>query len=121
MGTKRNPGKFDCMAKALPDEPTFTLLARDAAAPEIVDLWATIRETMIENGDKPPFDVALISEARQCARDMIVWRGSWNGAWRDTVVGEFDHLDNDALAAMRNRIGLELEARYEKVQPAIEL
>jgi hypothetical protein len=29
MGTKSNPGPFDCYAKAEPDEPMFVLLARD--------------------------------------------------------------------------------------------
>jgi hypothetical protein len=28
MGTKNVPGKFDCYANALPDEPTFVLLGR---------------------------------------------------------------------------------------------
>lgn len=29
MGTKNNPGAFDCYANAEPDEPMFVLLARD--------------------------------------------------------------------------------------------
>ena len=40
MGTKVNPGRFDCYAKALPDEPMFTLLARDPNFYEFVKLWA---------------------------------------------------------------------------------
>jgi hypothetical protein len=40
MGTKNNPGKFDCYADAEPDEPMFVLLARDISAPFLVRLWA---------------------------------------------------------------------------------
>lgn len=29
MGTKNNPGEFDCYANAAPDEPMFILLGRD--------------------------------------------------------------------------------------------
>lgn len=47
MGTKLNPGKFDCHAKALPDEPIFTLLARDRSAPFIIRNWAVLRHAEI--------------------------------------------------------------------------
>lgn len=40
MGTKNNPSEFDCYSKALPDEPMFTLLGRDALASDFVELWA---------------------------------------------------------------------------------
>lgn len=33
MGTKNNPGKYDCYAKAEPDEPLFTLRGKDVSAP----------------------------------------------------------------------------------------
>lgn len=36
MGTKNNPGKFDCYDAALPDEPMFVLLARDPVVREWV-------------------------------------------------------------------------------------
>ena len=32
MGTKNNPGKFDCYEHAKPDEPMFVLLGRDLEA-----------------------------------------------------------------------------------------
>lgn len=44
MGTKNNPGKFDCYANADPDEPMFVLLARDPLASDLVLLWAERRE-----------------------------------------------------------------------------
>ena len=44
MGTKNNPGKFDCYEAAAPDEPMFILLARDPVAPYLVRIWASIRK-----------------------------------------------------------------------------
>ena len=64
MGTKNNPGRKDCHAMAEPDEPLFTLLARDKHAPTLVWLWAVLREL---DGEEP----AKVHEARQCAVDMI--------------------------------------------------
>jgi hypothetical protein len=66
MGTKNNPGKYDCYANAAPDEPMFVLLGRDPCAPILVQLWALIREEMGE-------DVAVVREAIDCAAMMEVW------------------------------------------------
>lgn len=63
MGTKNNPGNFDCYANAKPDEPMFILLGRDKNAPSLVDLWARQREMDEE-------DPAKIQEARDCANAM---------------------------------------------------
>lgn len=46
MGTKNKPGKFDCYAKADPDEPMFVLLGRDATASETVRYWIHLRQMM---------------------------------------------------------------------------
>lgn len=43
MGTKNNPGKFDCYANADPDEPMFVLLGRDRLAAHLVSIWSKIR------------------------------------------------------------------------------
>jgi hypothetical protein len=43
MATKNNPGKWDCYAKARPDEEMFVLLARDPLAPFLVAIWAKMR------------------------------------------------------------------------------
>lgn len=67
MGTKNNPGKFDCYANAEPDEPMFILLARDRMAPVLVDLWAILREATGEDGAK-------VQEALDCATSMRNWR-----------------------------------------------
>jgi hypothetical protein len=67
MGNKTNPGQFGCHAKAEPDEPLFTLLARDPHAPILIDAWASMRELAGE-------DPAKVAEARECAEDMRAWR-----------------------------------------------
>lgn len=74
MGTKLNPGKFDCYANAEPGEPMFVLLARDVAAPAVVEAWAAMRVMLINAGLKPIDDVAMVSEARDLAHAMRRWR-----------------------------------------------
>lgn len=68
MGTKKEPGKWDCYAKAEPDEPVFILLGRDASAPARVRKWAYERELL---GNDDPEKIA---EARRVADDMERWR-----------------------------------------------
>lgn len=67
MGTKNNPGKFDCYEKALPDEPMFILLARDKHAPHLVEYWASNRRASGE-------DLNKVKEALDCATAMRKWR-----------------------------------------------
>ena len=43
MGTKNNPGKFDCYENAEPDEPMFVLLGRDRLAGHLVSIWSKVR------------------------------------------------------------------------------
>ncbi len=66
MGTKENPGAFDCYHKAEQGEPLFTLLARDPVAPALVDGWAAAAEARGENPEK-------VAEARKCAWAMRAW------------------------------------------------
>lgn len=68
MGTKENPGDFDCYDAAEPDEPMFILLARDRFAPILVEDWADERE---RRGRSDP---AKIAEARECAEAMRAWQ-----------------------------------------------
>lgn len=71
MGTKNNPGKFDCYANAEPDEPMFILLGRDKHAPLLVKMWADMREAAGE-------DAAKVAEARACSDAMILYRAKRN-------------------------------------------
>jgi hypothetical protein len=66
MGTKNNPGKFDCYANAHPDEPMFVLLGRDPMAGYLVRQWARHREAHGE-------EAAKVQEARTCADAIDVW------------------------------------------------
>ena len=43
MGTKNNPGNFDCYAKLADDEPYFVLRAKDPIAPFLVGAWRMMR------------------------------------------------------------------------------
>lgn len=69
MGTKNNPGEFDCYANAKADEPMFVLLGRDRHAGAIVRLWALLRQRAGE-------DDAKIAEAITCADAMDTWARS---------------------------------------------
>ena len=63
MGTKNNPGQFDCYQNAGPDEPMFVLLGRDKHAAGLVRLWAMLRHKDGEDEDK-------VAEALACADAM---------------------------------------------------
>ena len=82
MGTKQLPTEYDGYARALPDEPMFTLLARDTSAPDMVLRWAYERAREIAQGRRPKTDLALVAEARRCADTMTLWRRENFGAWR---------------------------------------
>jgi hypothetical protein len=88
MGTKNNPGKFDCYENAEPDEPLFVLLARDPLAPFLVSIWSKLRMGDLEAADVvyeeivrkilPRYntapDVDKASEALDCSLAMFKWR-----------------------------------------------
>lgn len=82
MGSKQNPGQYDCYANALPDEPMFILLGRDPVAPDCIMEWARRREIDIDLGRRPESDRAMIVEARGCAVAMMKWRRYNEGKWR---------------------------------------
>jgi hypothetical protein len=77
MGTKNNPGKFDCYANAEPDEPMFILLGRDKHAPLLVRLWAGIRALEGEE------EGAKAMEALECASAMSEFRRRRKAAARE--------------------------------------
>lgn len=85
MGTKNNPAPHDCYTNALPDEPMFTLLARDPDFARLVRLWADRREDDICSGERPIGDMTMVNEARDCAVVGQDWRRKNMGAWRSTT------------------------------------
>lgn len=81
MGTKEHPSDFDCYSNAEPDEPMFTLLARDATAPDVVCSWADLREMRLRakwdnetTVGEVMAELEQIAEARRCAEAMKDWR-----------------------------------------------
>lgn len=78
MGTKANPGKYDCYAKAYDNEPIFILRAKDPLAAALVDLWANlqVREYRRENDSDllTGEQEEKVREARDCAETMRLWR-----------------------------------------------
>lgn len=80
--TKNHPSDFDGYAKALPDEPLFTLLARDPSMPHLITLWAARRNYDINNKHQPESDRAMIDEAHRIAKEATRWRRENLGAWR---------------------------------------
>ena len=83
MGTKNNPGSYDCYAKADPDEPMFILLGRDWSAHYLVSLWIALRmgdpslllEASLRAIRDPKFAMSStppdqIREANTCVWDM---------------------------------------------------
>lgn len=89
MGTKANPGEFDCYESAAPDEPMFVLLARDDEnAPDRVEEWARVRfaqvayllaHTQLPDRNDAAHkewltkELRKIAEALKCAQDMRDW------------------------------------------------
>lgn len=67
MATKNNPGKYDCHAKAAPDEPTFTLIARDPTMGAVIMLWNVLRERAC--GQETSSEQS--SEAHECSLAAI--------------------------------------------------
>lgn len=70
MGTKENPGEFDCHGNAESDEPVFTLVARDPSAPDTIRNWCRHR---VFTGKNKISD-EQIREALECADNMEDWR-----------------------------------------------
>jgi hypothetical protein len=83
MGTKNNPGEFDCYANALPDEPMFILLARDPDFYKLVYEWCARRSNDIRCGVRPESDWPMVYEAQACATEGEKWRKENDGKWRD--------------------------------------
>ena len=73
MGTKNNPGKYDCYENLDPDEPYFVLMGHDKSAHHLVRAWATGRLIEIKQNRRPESDMPQVDEAFQCAAAMEQW------------------------------------------------
>lgn len=81
MSTKQSPSEYDCHARAMPDEPLFTFLARDRAAPAVIRTWIALRRQGIEEQHFPDFDLPMLAEAESVAAAMEAWRVENYGKW----------------------------------------
>lgn len=78
MSTKQEPGPFDGMARARPDEPVFTLRAHDPLAAALVHQWVAQRRAAIRLADLSPekeeLELLQCREAEELAWSMDAWR-----------------------------------------------
>lgn len=70
MDTKNNPDPNGCYNRAEPDEPRFTLLGRDKAAPAAIRYWALER---LKLGKNKPDDPQIL-DAFAVAKAMVAHR-----------------------------------------------
>jgi hypothetical protein len=77
MGTKRQPGTYDCWSNLEVDEPYFVIAGRDPAAATLVRMWMFSRKELIRQGKKPKSDYALVEEARAVADAMELFSVEW--------------------------------------------
>lgn len=83
MGTKTNPGEYDCYAKAEDDEPLFTLLGRDRHAPGLVRQWADrYQREKVRSGTFDEKAQAKVVEAYECADAMRLYQRDRDAAAR---------------------------------------
>lgn len=121
MSTKNNPGQYDCYNAADPDEPTFTLRAKDPNAAPLVRQWAGMRLNAIMCGQKPntPEQMAKISEALKCADEMQAWHFAHvAGPAHEAAMQQAKDRLNETLQSMGYEPGEVLpEAATDKPKP----
>lgn len=82
MSTKTQPGPFDGMERARPDEPVFTLRAHDPLAAILVHEWVDRRRKAIREAHgreeisdaKRDLELIQCKEAEELAWQMAAWR-----------------------------------------------
>lgn len=67
MGTKSEPSRYDGYGKAEPNEPVFTLIGRDPAAPGLIRAWVLHHQNAKTDG-------AQLMEALSVADEMDRYR-----------------------------------------------
>lgn len=130
ISTKEHPSPYDGLEKAQPDEPLFTLLARDPDAAPLVLEWAERRRSRARWIDDPAdrrAELQQCNEAEEVAWAMQRWRkgeeevvvetrASYNDTaidepWRREISLALQHLRNAAYSLnegreMFDRLGL---------------
>lgn len=97
MGTKNNPGQYDCYEKADADEPMFVLLGRDRCAAAATRAWILYRAMAGET------DAAMLKEAFDCSIAMDSYRQAREKGESMSLKSddELDRLRKERDAALR--------------------
>ena len=82
MGTRANPGRYDCLAKAMHDEPYFVLIGRDDDAHDALLTWICKRLEAVLRDERSRDDLPQVREAFDCLIAMIAWRNAHSRAGR---------------------------------------
>ena len=95
MGTKTDPGEFDCYAKLADDEPYFLLRANDPLAMFVVNFWARLYRAYKEIPDGPPDKdwsdtLKRASQKHQEAISLAFSMSNWNEEAPFQVLGYDD-------------------------------
>jgi len=128
MSTKTEPGPFDGMARAEPDEPVFTLRAHDPLSSGLVHEWVDRRRKAIRAAHereeitdaKRELELLQCREAEELAWSMDAWR-------KGEIAKLADELE-DAVLPISTYSGhakseeeLAAKARYDAVKAACQL
>jgi hypothetical protein len=89
-----------CMSRALPEERTFVLLARDACAPAAIRTWA---EERLERGYNRENDPQIVG-AYDCAALMEEERDGIKEILKATPLGVADKPDLDASRSDQSQL-----------------
>lgn len=124
MSTKEQPGPFDGLERAAPDEPVFTLRAHDALAAPLVHEWVHRRRQAIIHADPPlspekeELELIQCREAEEIAFAMVDYR---NGATAAPV--EEEKPKTPALYSGHTSSAEELAAkhRYDVIKEAVRV
>jgi len=126
MSTKSEPGPFDGMAKAAPDEPVFTLRAHDPLAPWLVKAWVWQRRQFIllqhHKGEitdaKRAVELLQCKEAEEIAWAMERWHLQEEEAGDAPPATERDRARTMMGATLTSEEELAARARYEAIKRA---
>ena len=107
MGSKNEPGEYDCYANAEPDEPMFILLGRDPMGPALVRLWAEMRAAEGEDPDK-------VREALDCAHWMETY--ALEAGKGDRLKAAESYIQTESAKKERARIVGHLRSQAKRVR-----
>ena len=76
MGTKKQPGRFDCYGDAGEDEPIFVLRANDPAAIAAIHAWMQARHlhNFIDGAKLIEREKARLQSAQEVIHEMTAWQ-----------------------------------------------